>query len=574
MVERGWGRRAFSSAALCGLSVGISLLSGHHQAPLFTGVALGGVFLYFLLIGKGTRLRLCALVGVAAGFAALAGALQWLPALEYGSRAYRWVETPQPVRFGETVPYLAQYNYGIFPLSLLGVLFPKAHLTNDPFLGFVCLSFAFFAVATGWSDRRVRIYAAVAVGALAYAAGHYSLFHGLLYAVTPFLDKARSPGHAIFVFQFAALVLAARGIDAYLGPQQPGWRRWRDHIVRALVGIGLLSWALLFWLYLNLKFETNPGAHVSLSSLVAVLLAALLYGFHQGHLTARAARVSFALLLLFELSITSYFFFSHRDDPKRALYVKKLTENAGLMAFLKAQPGPFRFDVASQEELPANLGDWEGLESTRGYLASVSDRLYDFVGWDWTRASLLLNTVYVIAKQPTRAEQREVYADASGWKVFRNPDAFPRAWAVEGLTVARDGQQAAELFRSPGFDPRRETILLAGDLPAPRLEACAGEAQVAITWHGLHRVAARAVAPCARMVVFAQPDFPGWQPRVDGQSVPRYAPFGALLGVVVPAGEHAIELVYRPPLVYLGAALSAIGALAAAVLAIIAAASR
>ena len=41
------------------------------------------------------------------------------------------------------------------------------------------------------------------------------------------------------------------------------------------------------------------------------------------------------------------------------------------MDFLKEQPGPFRFEIKSDETLP-NLGAWEGLEASDGYLASVS----------------------------------------------------------------------------------------------------------------------------------------------------------------------------------------------------------
>jgi hypothetical protein len=566
MVKTGSGLPAAANAALCGAAIGFSLLSGHHQAPMFSILAFCGVFLYYLFSLRGTvgRRRLVSLFAVIAAFAFLTGALQLLPAWEYGARAYRWVGTAQPVRMQDTVPYLAQYNYGIFPLSLLGTIFPKAHLTNDPFLGFVCLSFAFFAVAAGWDLARVRIYSAVALGAVTYAAGHYSLFHGLVYALTPFIDKARSPGHAIFVFQFAAATLTAQGIDLYFGPQQPEWGKWRSRIVKALIGAGLLSWALLFWLYLNLKFETNPGDHVILSSLVAFVLAAILYGLHQGHLSPRAVRVSVVLLLLFELSITSYFTISHRDDPKRALYLKELGAHPGIIGFLKGQQRPFRFE-APQADFPANLGDWEGLESTRGYLASVSADLYDFTGWDWNRSALLLNTVYMVARQPSRPQQTEVYAEASGWKVFRNEDALPRAWIVHSIRTVSDRQEAAALLRSTDFDPRREAVLLPTP-ETPHVETCPGDSSVTITEKGLHRLSARVTLPCAGLVVFAEPGFPGWQARVDGRAARLYAPFGALQAVAAPGGAHRVELVYRPYSVFIGAALSVLGVLGCCIL--------
>ncbi len=546
------GREGWVNAVWCGGAVGLALLSGHHQAPLYTLVALGGVWGWHVWTRPGVRARLTGLMAVVGVMGLVVGALQVLPAWEYGARAYRWIEMPQPVRMQDTVPYFAQYNLGIFPLSFLGTLIPKAHLTTDPFLGFAGVSFALFAVMAGWGRPAVRLYAVVALVAAAYTAGHYSLVHGLAYAVAPFLDKARSPGHAIFVFQFAALTLAAQGIDLWLG--SPEAAVWRSRILRGLVGTGLLAWILLFWLYLNLKFDTDPGDRVILASLVAWVLAAVLYGADRGHLTTAAARWGVALLVLFELSITSYFMFAHRDDPKRAVYLKKLQEPAALMSFLKAQQRPFRFEVAARADFPANLGDWEGVESTTGYLASVSDRLYDFVGWDWGKATLALNTVYTIAKEPSRAGQREVFADGTGWKVYQNDDALPRAWMVHRARVARD---AAPLFRE--VDLRKETVLV-GEA-APAMDGCATEAAVGLSWHGLHRIEARTSSACAGMVVFGEPHFPGWEARVDGSPARLYAPFGALRGVAVPAGNHTVELRYRPRSVYGGAALSAVGAL-------------
>ncbi|HZS50092.1 MAG TPA: hypothetical protein VFA54_04475 [Bryobacterales bacterium] len=558
---------ALSSAALCGGTIGVSLLSGHHQTPMFTLLALCGVFLYFLCARPGLRLRLLTLFGAVGVFAFLVSALQLLPAAEYGMHAYRWVGTENPVRMNEPVPYLAAETGGLYPISLLGVVFPRAFLTTDPFLGFVCLSFALFAVFTNWRLARVRIYSVLALAAVAYASGIYSVLHGLIYALVPFADKARSPGHAIFVFQFAAFTLTAQGIDCFFSPQEPEWERWRHRIIKALAAAGSLAWIAMFWLYMNMKFETKPGDHVALASMVAFVLAGVLYGFGRGRLSAAGARAALIALLLFEMGIASYWIIPHRSDPLRAQYLHHLTDHAGIVQFLKAQPGPFRFDLPPGNDFPANMGDWEGLEGTRGYLASVSAGLFDFMSWDWTQTPLLLNTVYVVSKTPTRPNQREVFADSDGWKVFRNEDALPRAWVVQSVRMAPSAREAAAIFGAPGFDPRRETVLLASRSEKPPLEPCTGEAAVEVTGVTFHHVAALARTPCRAMVVFGDPYFPGWRARVDGSPAALYAPFGALRGVIVPPGTHKVELVYRPRSVLIGALLSALGFIGCACLA-------
>jgi hypothetical protein len=164
-----------------------------------------------------------------------------------------------------------------------------------------------------------------------------------------------------------------------------------------------------------------------------------------------------------------------------------------------------------------------------------------------------------VRREKSRPEQVEVFSEPGGLKVFRNPDAYPRAWVVRKVIVPADRRAAAELVQSPDFDARRETFLLGGKQRAPSWEACDGDATVDVVVQEIHRVAARARTACGGMVVFGDPIFPGWQARVDGKPAPLYAAYGALRGVVVPAGDHFVELLYRPRSVYLGAALSGIG---------------
>ena len=50
--------------------------------------------------------------------------------------------------------------------------------------------------------------------------------------------------------------------------------------------------------------------------------------------------------------------------------------------------------------------------------------------------------------------------------------------------------------------------------------------------------------PC--LLVLAQPWAPGWRARVDGALAPVVRTNVAGLGVIAPAGRHAVELDYRP----------------------------
>jgi hypothetical protein len=176
---------------------------------MFTAVAWIGVWIYLLARNR----RLLVAAAAALLFAALSGAMQTLPAYEYGRLAKRWVRAPEPVTWSQPVPYSVHAYYDLKAFSLFGIVFPGVHAHFDPFLGVVAFSLALFAVTALWRDARVRLLAALALAVLLYALGHNSVFQGALYGLIPELEKARSPSAAMVLFQFAAAALAAFGID-------------------------------------------------------------------------------------------------------------------------------------------------------------------------------------------------------------------------------------------------------------------------------------------------------------------------------------------------------------------------
>jgi uncharacterized membrane protein YfhO len=72
---------------------------------------------------------------------------------------------------------------------------------------------------------------------------------------------------------------------------------------------------------------------------------------------------------------------------------------------------------------------------------------------------------------------------------------------------------------------------------------------------------------CRGMVIDSDTFFPGWEARVDGQPAAIYEAYGFLRGIVAEAGQHRIELRYRPKSVYWAAGLTALGLLGAGLLA-------
>ncbi len=547
-------RDRLANAVLCGGVIGMALLSGHHQTPFYSLLALSVLFLY-VLAGRfrespPAAAKFTGLFGLIAVVSFCVAALQLIPALEYGYLSYRWVGLDDPVTMGQEVPYYAHTKLRLLGASLLGAFVPTAHFQVSTFTGFVCLTLAVRALLRCWRERWARVYAALAVGALAFCFGPLSLLHGWIYAFIPIADKARYASHGVFVFQFAVIILAAHGADGLLGvlpgnrlggrdARETDWS-WVAPVQKVLVGFAGVAWVILFVQYSFARMEGKSSDQVMIASLVALVLAALLEAGRRGAMKTPGLRVAFVLLMVFEMSVAHSIALTHREDPIRPGFLDKLLELSDVAKFLKSQPGPFRFEISAEEGQP-NLAGWEGLEMVDGFLASVNRDIHDFLIPDWHKRRLMLNMVYTVAREKTRDTQLEVYSDASGWKVFRNPDAYPRAWTLRDLTALDDprGPRAAPLEGDP----------------------CEGDAQIAFERSTLHSVETTIEAPCAMYVVFSDPYFPGWETELDGEPATLYRAYHALRAVVVPAGKHSVSFYYRPWTVYLGGALTTLGLL-------------
>jgi hypothetical protein len=540
------GLRPLANAALSGMFLGLAFLSGHHQVPTFIALAWAGVWIWLLTRNR----RLAPAASLAVLFAALTGALQTLPALEYGRLARRWVSAPQPVGWGESVPYLVHAQYDLKAFSLFGIVFPGVKMHYDPFVGIVAFSLALLAIVALWRDGRVRILAAIAGGAILYALGHNSVFQGFLYGLLPELDKARSPSAAVLVFQFAAAALAAFGIDSLAAPCSARFS-W------ILAAFGLFTLAVAQFVIFANKLAFPADDRVILTGVIALLAAALLAACCRGVLTLPQGRTLLVLLLLFELGNSAQYGLTDRSDRNQMQWLDKLYANADIAAYLRMQPGFQRAEVA-QDAFAPNWGAWHGVEMQGGKGASITTNIVESEIFGIT-GRRMYGVAYTIAAAPQPDAGNEVFTGASGMKVYRR-DAFPRAWAVHDLLrVAGVGEGNIAVSRDPPSFRRKAHMVD----PPPRVEACAAPDDVQLIEHRADRISINAAMACDGMVVLSDAFYPGWRARVDHRPAQIYEVNGAMRGVVVPAGSHTVTMRYRPLSVYLGAALTLLGILGA-----------
>ena len=573
LLRAGAGKRIVVNGALAGAFFGVAWLGGHHQVPMFTSLAFTGAWLYFIFREGRPNWLMARAAAVSLVFVALCGALQILPAWEYGHLARRWVGAADSVGWSDAVPYYVHEKYGLAPASFLGIVFPSVHDNIDPFIGIVALALAALAVAACWKDWRVRLLFAVGIGAMVYALGQFSLFQGVLYAIVPSLDKARGPASATVLFGFAGAVLAAFGFDRWLSETAsvpgstpvPTGSTWTRRIMLATLGFGLFTLAGCMLALLLNKMEL-PGDGTALTvAFTAMAFAALLYAVGSGNLSRKSGGVLAALLLVFDLyqGSTSIRSFAARADSNRDRFMQSITGNADIAAYLRNQPGFQRTEVPEETFLP-NWGAYHDVPMFGGYLASVTTNMLSFE-FHRDQAKKLWGVAYQISAKPSAYAGQEVFSGASGMKVYKQPAAFPRAWAVHKLIRITNSDQANWYVMERLDDLHSEAVMFD---PVPVLPPCSAPADSADFKedHG-SRVSLSVRLSCPAMIVVSDTYFPGWRAYVDGAPARIYQVNGAMRGILSPAGIHSVTMRYRPIAVYAGAALTFLGILGAALLA-------
>lgn len=528
------GERIWLSAALGGVFLGLSWLSGHHQIPIYLSLAAGGVWLW---VGR-RDWRLLAAAGLFFGIAVMISAPQVMAAVEYGRHSIRWVGASEPIGWDRKVPYTVHSQYGFQLISVLGILFPGMHAHSDPHIGAAAFLLLSLGVALRWRRPEVRMLTAVAAGALAFSLAQHTPFHGVLYSVLPLVDKARSPSMAIFVFGFAAAVLAGFGLDALLREPRHNWvrRAWQ-----AALGFGLAAGALrllvVFQTRDHLGIDYRPLATV----FAALALAALVAAWSRGALRAASLAVCLCGLFLAEIANTNSHYQPSWEDRERTEILRQMARHGDLAAYLRNRPGMPRV-LVDDGAVPHNFGDWFGVFQTGGYLASITSNYSNFEVHSGGGLRLF-GVEFALRREPWGQYQELVMEGRDGLRLYRRPDALPRAFAVHDVAGVRDRRRAvAETNLREGELERRAFVI--GEAPA--VERCAGEDTVRVAHYEPGRVRLEADLACRAMVVLADTWYPGWEAEVDGRAARIYEAYGIARGVVADRGAHSIEFRYRP----------------------------
>ena len=140
----------------------------------------------------------------------------------------------------------------------------------------------------------VRVMSAVALGGLLFAMGPFDVLHGVIYALVPMVEKARSTGYSVFIFHFGVVVLSAYAVDAYLTISEV----WVRRVVWTVLGISVTVFAMELILNMTQVLKALDFDRVAGAAFYGLLLAALLFAWRRGHVSHSSAVALVTLLFL------------------------------------------------------------------------------------------------------------------------------------------------------------------------------------------------------------------------------------------------------------------------------------
>ncbi len=544
-------RAAVRWSLAAGLLLGISCLAGHPQSALLVLYASLGFFLYRLLASwPGSldlhrvlrRLRWAALfLLVGMGVAAV----QWLPSLEFMR-----LTTRAAMGFDEAGTGFTPYDLLQLILPAVGVPFPALYMGVLP-LGLAILALAHRAEQQRAGDRTPHAFlAGFSLLGLLLSFGKHLPVYQLFYLLAPGWGLFRHQERTIVWAVLGITLLAGSGASCLAHPGSEGSTR-ECRSLRRLIAAYL--WAALGALLLALAFFVGyQGGRSELWGFTAAtLLLAALLGAAALALRSRQPHWLLAVLILDLFTLVAG---NHRGaaiaDPFPPL---------AILAPLQVETTPFR--VANEGRLPENYGVAYGVEEIGGASPLKLASLQTFLERvPRARAWKLLNVKYVLtAREELDASAERVAqtaaADGKTTFLYRLADPGARAWLAADVIVEPDPERLWARLAAPDFDPERQIVAPA--LPAgyvPSTASCAG----AIIWRerAPERLALTVTLEQPCILVLSELDYPGWQATVDGQRAEIMRANGLLRAVPLAAGEHAVEMVFRPDSLLWGGALS------------------
>jgi hypothetical protein len=148
----------------------------------------------------------------------------------------------------------------------------------------------------------------------------------------------------------------------------------------------------------------------------------------------------------------------------------------------------------------------------------------------------------------------ELVHESDEGRIYRNPNALPRAWFVYHVATIPDDDAQLDYMARPDFDPAT-VVVVPTPVPTTGPPPAVPDPTPIVTYTP-DTVTVIAAPSAPAILVLADAWYEGWDVMVNGEPAPILRVNYALRGVWLPPGSHTIEFVYRPRPFLIGGLIS------------------
>lgn len=588
-LELGMQRARFYLFVCLGAIMGLLILTSQVQMAYYAYWVLGLYFLFRLVFdrsGQSWYIRVKKLVFfVCAVLMAVAiGAVQLLPSYSYStSQSVRAGDERTSYEYATSFSMHAEETAGMIVPSFPGFTFidgtggrdGNSYWGRNPFKlnseyhGILPIIFGIMALLM-CRDRIRWLLAGLAVLSLVYALGADTPFYRLFYSLVPGVKNFRAPGMIIFVFCFAAVVLASLFVSSLLGDgvamKKGGKSLW--YVAGAFVSAAVLLsaagsrffdlWQMVFMRTVQARadaFTANMPYFISGLWRVALLIIVSLMGvwmFYTRKIGSAPLVLLLALTALIDCAVVDRLFIKVLDPSTYQAAAPDKTVRE-LQSALEKSPMPFRILGRFSMNSP-NYYAMFGIQAADGF---HNNELQTYDMFKGGRSLKNLTALWLDKDYRFNPEGLEnnnflkvagvkyiVINDGSGrTQLIPNDHAFDRAFIVHDRVLVETDEQAVTMLNDIFFDPARTVIITGTTAENPvSVSGVSAVERFSYVRDGME-IAANMESP--GFLVLTENYVPYWSAALDGSPVEIHRAYGTFMTVWCPAGKHEIRFTFR-----------------------------
>lgn len=540
-----------------GGSLAMSLFAGHSQ--IFFYVLLFSIsYALWRLSGQNSQVRSESgkwlLTGLIAS--AVVTSIQWVPLLSFLPETSRFAEPDVWKKSGWFIPW--QHLVQFLAPDFFGnptTLNYWGEWNYAEFVGYVGIIPLVFALGA-LKAKEMRFWLGALVISLLFALP--SPLAKLPYVLQIPILSSLQPTRLLSIVTFVLSVLTAFGVDAW---QKEGKRiQWPVILIALLLG---LLWSVVLF-GLRIGVDINPeNLEVAKRNLLlptGIFTSGIIVYFLASFKPLR----HIGLVALIIISAFDLLRFGWKFTPfTPQSYFFPVTKT---LVFLKSQPSPFRIMVTDDKLLPPNTASYYNLETAGGYDPLYSTRYEEFIAalergkpdvsrpFGFNRiispanidSPLLpyLNVRYVLSLTDLERPFLHKIFQEGTTRVYENARVLPRVYLAEQVSSAKDSSEIIEkLYKAGPF--LTKTGIVDRAIPVQDNPLTQAEIVELLSYRIDGSMHMRVQTTQPRLLIILNNYDKGWSATVDGVKTPIYRTNYTFQGILVPPGDHGVEVAFH-----------------------------